>query len=811
MFESEQTAEADPNDAVATDFVYDEAGRLIKVILPEVPDPANGDTLTNPQYDYEYDIYGNLVKITDPNLRQTTFTYNELHKQTSRTLAGGPAEYKDYDEYGRLILAEDFAGRITTFEYNGRGQLGAKRYYPSWNYYENYPDDPCSVISYEYDDLGRKTGVILDGEQWQYWYDIEGQVAKIKAPQGWIAYEYYDTGRKKSVSAFAANLSYGDIAEGNEDSRVEYIYDELGRLYNVKLVKVNGQTVWPEDITMYGYDEAGVLDWVCLPNGNCADYEYDQLNRLISLENRNSLDQVLTKYEYGLLANGMRGSVIETLGQEETTLQWTYDNLDRLLSELCYETADPCNVIYQDSYVYDLVSDRISKTADDATMYYHYNENDQLLAESSDEEGLIVSLSYLYDDNGSLIKKVYGADTQDDPNDSYEYDLRNKLMRFVNSDGDVIGYSYDPDGIRVEKESGGTATEYLIDPDNLTGYSQVFSESDGVDTLTYIIGLDVLAQVAGGTPQYFEYDGHGSVRRLTDDSGAVIGSPDNEQIYHYDAYGNSVLSPQNPLTNLRYVGEYYNPLPGLYGLRARDYGPLAGRFMTHDPFEGNLQDPMSLHRYLYCYAEPINNVDPLGLFTQRFGYLAEAAIQAIYAIDHPGDSVSYGGWTRLGPVLGRAFRLKPDIMNHTGHRNNNQKTWLEIKPLSLSGAVRAGVQYRLYNETFSFFGYKPEVLWTPSTHFATAGQVQIFFFNAGGIVFYTDIMDNLEDIAALATVQAVKGFLRSPAGRRLVTQSITGVTSRIPRLVGMRAKADEARLKGYTNIAVILTSLGGGF
>jgi len=332
------------------------------------------------------------------------------------------------------------------------------------------------------------------------------------------------------------------------------------------------------------------------------------------LENRNSLDQVLTKFEYGLLDNGMRGSVVETFGQEKTTLQWTYDNLGRLLGELCYETDDPCNVIYEDSYVYDLVSNRLSKTEDGTAAYYHYNENDQLLAESADEEGLNISFCYLYDDNGSLIKKVYGADSADDPNDSYEYDFRNKLMLFVSSDGDVIGYGYDPDGIRVEKESGGTATEYLIDPANLTGYSQIFSESDGVDTLTYIIGLDVLSQVAGSTPGYFEYDGHGSVRRLTDGTGAVIGSPDNEQIYHYDAFGNAVQLPQNPLTNLRYVGEYYNPLPGLYGLRARDYEPLTDRFLTHDPFRGNLQEPLSLHRYLYCYGNPINNIDPTGEF-----------------------------------------------------------------------------------------------------------------------------------------------------------------------------------------------------
>jgi YD repeat-containing protein len=122
-WESEQTAEVDPNDALKRQFEYDAAGRLVKVILPEVEDPNNGFVLTRPVYEYVYDIYGNQVAIIDPYDRETSFTYNEIHKQVSRTLPGGRTEYKDYDEFGRLILAEDFKGQVTTYEYNYRGQL----------------------------------------------------------------------------------------------------------------------------------------------------------------------------------------------------------------------------------------------------------------------------------------------------------------------------------------------------------------------------------------------------------------------------------------------------------------------------------------------------------------------------------------------------------------------------------------------------------------------------------------------------------------------------------------------------------------
>jgi RHS repeat-associated protein len=50
---------------------------------------------------------------------------------------------------------------------------------------------------------------------------------------------------------------------------------------------------------------------------------------------------------------------------------------------------------------------------------------------------------------------------------------------------------------------------------------------------------------------------------------------------------------------------YYN--------RARWYNPYNGRFNQMDPFAGNTQDPQSLHKYLYCHANPINGIDPSGL------------------------------------------------------------------------------------------------------------------------------------------------------------------------------------------------------
>jgi hypothetical protein len=89
-------------------------------------------------------------------------------------------------------------------------------------------------------------------------------------------------------------------------------------------------------------------------------------------------------------------------------------------------------------------------------------------------------------------------------------------------------------------------TDYLIDPQNHTGYAQVLHESsnDGTDisTIMYTIGLDVLSQARSVyhiTPQttdyynaqYMLYDGHGSTRQLADSTGATIDEHFSRQFF----------------------------------------------------------------------------------------------------------------------------------------------------------------------------------------------------------------------------------------------------------------------------------------
>ena len=176
-------------------------------------------------------------------------------------------------------------------------------------------------------------------------------------------------------------------------------------------------------------------------------------------------------------------------------------------------------------------------------------------------------------------------------------------------------------GFRYYPPGTGTATHYVIDDLNPTGYSQVLVEYNNPQDAPvryYVYGLDLISQNRNaGTvlapvyaTDYYGYDGHGSVRFLLD---SATGNTTSEtDTYDYDAFGNLIAQSGSTDNNILYAGEYWDKDLNLYYLRARHYDPGLGRFTTMDTYEGASSDPLSLHKYLYCHADPLNNIDPSG-------------------------------------------------------------------------------------------------------------------------------------------------------------------------------------------------------
>lgn len=206
-----------------------------------------------------------------------------------------------------------------------------------------------------------------------------------------------------------------------------------------------------------------------------------------------------------------------------------------------------------------------------------------------------------YDQNGNTLTTGGKA---------FTYDSDNHLMTMTTT-GTTASMIYDGDGNRVGKSVNGITTLYLVDDLSPTGYSQVVEElTGGAVQRQYTYGLQRISeyQIVDGawTPSFYGYDGGSNVRALSNDVGAITDT------YSYDAFGNQVSHAGTTPNNYLYRGEQYDPDLGLYYLRARYYNPATGRFMSRDPLGGRLEDPASLHKYLYANGDPANGLDPTG-------------------------------------------------------------------------------------------------------------------------------------------------------------------------------------------------------
>ncbi|MFH2045808.1 MAG: RHS repeat-associated core domain-containing protein [Pseudomonadota bacterium] len=300
---------------------------------------------------------------------------------------------------------------------------------------------------------------------------------------------------------------------------------------------------------------------------------------------------LISSYYYTLGPAGNRLSVVEQSGR---TVNYTYDALYRLTQEAITDPALGNETI---GYTYDAFGNRLTKTDSDGTISYTYDANDRMLSEA----GPTSIATYTYDDNGNTLSKTEGVGTT-----LYSYDFENRLVG-VNTAAGATAYGYDSDGIRVAKSTGTVITRYLVDKNR--DYAQVLEETDNSSlTVSYVYGDDLISQNRGSS-YYYLYDGQMSTRQLVDNSEAVL----NE--YTYDAFGIILGQAGVVANNYMYTGEQFDPNAGFYYLRARYYNQGVGRFVTVDPWKGNIHEPVSLHKYLYANADPVNNVDYSGKFT----------------------------------------------------------------------------------------------------------------------------------------------------------------------------------------------------
>ena len=233
---------------------------------------------------------------------------------------------------------------------------------------------------------------------------------------------------------------------------------------------------------------------------------------------------------------------------------------------------------------------------------YTYNSRNQL----AEEETKGRKTRYHYDANGNLLKKSGAA-----AEESYKYDVYNRLVSCQSDrEGKKETYTYDAEGVRRSKTTsqGKEEKETLFISDTSGELSRTLAESDGKGELlaTYGWGNTLVSQTREGKTSTYLYDGQGNVRGLLDEKGSLTDT------YAYNAYGELTAKTGETENHFLYTGEYYDGVSGLYYLRARYMNPETGTFTSMDTWQGNLYEPVTLHKYLYANANPVKYKDPSG-------------------------------------------------------------------------------------------------------------------------------------------------------------------------------------------------------
>jgi RHS repeat-associated protein len=635
-----KTSETDQAGRTTT-FAWDDAGRLVSVT-----DAETGVT------QYLWDEVGNLLRITDAEGHATRMEYDAAGRMTKRILPLGQEETFAYDPNGNVLAHTDYNGETTTFTYDANNRVLTRT--PPGGPTVTFAYTPEGLRlqaggdTYAYDDRGKLlTETKAGGDVVTYTYDAAGNRTGMTTAAGTTTYAYDALNRLESVTdpdAGVTTYAYdpvGNLQTVGHPNGVEttYVYDDLNRL-----TEVTNEDATDTVLSRYVYtlgpagNRLQVVESGTAVTARTVTYEYDQVYRLT----RETIDAAGTAndqdiaYTYDAVGNRLTKEVVQ--GDTTTEVVYAYDDNDRLVSEATTITVarGPAPAVrwalagFQLTPLFGTVLAvglawrrrcRLGRRAwrrlvgrGTVALVLAFAlalapglaHAFPLPAPAAAQSVTMTSLTYAYDANGNLLSRTDGTET-----DAYEYDGENRLVMATVEMGQnpgTVGYGYDADGMRTSQTVNGVLTEFVTDKQGPLAH--VVVERTGAAVTSYVHGADLVSQERPGTGRrFYQYDGMGSTRLLTAAAGAVTDT------YTYDAFGVLLASTGTTANLYLYRGEQLDPNVGFYYLRARYYAQSIGRFLTTDPAPGSIFDPVSLHRYLYANADPVNKSDPSGRFS----------------------------------------------------------------------------------------------------------------------------------------------------------------------------------------------------
>jgi YD repeat-containing protein len=403
----------DPRGRV-THNEYNAAGKLLRVTQNYDPArPQNDQNLYNIVTEYEYDVRGNQIAVTDTYGRTTQYVYDNANRLIQTIDPAGNITTNTYDTAGRLVATTDPLGRMTTYEYDAAGRL-LKTINPLGFHSGTTTFNVTNNTSTVTDILGRQT---------VFHYDELGRVIKVVDPLGNFTTTTYDPN--------------GNVATRTDQlgRTTSYEYDALNRL--IRTIDPNG------GVTQTVYDASGNRTATIDPLGNETTYTYDSVGRLIATTD--PLGRV-TQTEYDSF--GRRAATIDAAGRRTT---YTYDLLDRVVA-----VTDPAgNTTYT---TYDALGNVLTRTdanGNTTTTTYDVLNRPRVVTNANGH-----STTNTYDAAGNLtaVTDALGNTT------TYTYDALNRRIAVTDPLGNTTQSSYDSLGNLLETtDANGVVTRYEYD------------------------------------------------------------------------------------------------------------------------------------------------------------------------------------------------------------------------------------------------------------------------------------------------------------------------------------------------------------
>ena len=595
-------------------YVYDGLDRQIQVVCDlrvggvgsgviDTSNPTNPDGQI--RLGYGFDGNSRLVRIVDDNGNVTSFGYDALDRQVSRTNADGEVFSTTYDRDSNVRTVTDPNGTVVTKSYDALNRLVATSVargvgvggttaeafaYDGLSRLTACSDDNGALAATQvcervYDSLGRTLEERLNGLPVSTVWSGDSKRVACVYPGGRTVTNTFDAvDRVKSVSDQVGLLAESDwIGPG---------YRELERRLG------NGTRRSWLDATgtvAEGYDSVKrvVRERVYLPGGGVlVDREYGY--------NRASVRTSEVRHDWGGQSDG-----------------YVYDSAYRIVQTNLDQAgvgSDPVRDVASIDYVLDGVGNRREVTKTDRG---GVASTEAVSVNVMNEYEAVGATAYSHDDNGNRTS---------DGSRAYVWDYKNRLVGVLQQGSGipVAVYRYHADNRRAEKQvydSGGTLTRttaYYYD-----GW-QVCEERNGsgATEATYVwspVYVDELISVerSAASPEGAgRFWAHQNVRydvvAVTDAAGGVVERrrfDDFGNAEFVDAFGTvSTSSPGGFVYGFQ--GRRLDGETGFLYFRNRFYDPALGRFLQRDPVwdAGNVGG-----WYTFVGGGPASGTDPSGL------------------------------------------------------------------------------------------------------------------------------------------------------------------------------------------------------